>query len=115
LRKLIAEDKFPFSPRLKPLKVGIGEVRPMKRLLLMSILTMLPTVALAQSQVSKLDCAAYQKNLDRLWTVTRENVMIVNGKSISINMTMACCFGSESKRLILGGVNIIKIVEKFCF
>jgi hypothetical protein len=28
LRKLIAEDKFPFSPRLRPLKSGLAEAEP---------------------------------------------------------------------------------------
>jgi hypothetical protein len=92
----------------------ISATRPMKRLILMAILTLLPTVTSAQSLTSKVDCSAYHKTLDRLWTVMHENVIIVDGKPISINMTMACCFGSDSKRLIIGGVNIINVVEKSC-
>ena len=79
----------------------------MKRLMLMLILTLLPTVAPAQSQTSKADCSAYHKHLDRLWTILHENVIIVDGKPISINMTMACCFGSDSKRLIIGGLILL--------
>jgi hypothetical protein len=30
LRKLIAEDKFPFSPRLKPLKSALAKLDPPK-------------------------------------------------------------------------------------
>jgi hypothetical protein len=86
----------------------------MKRLMLMSVLALLPTVALAQSQTSKVDCSAYRKNDNRLWAIIRDNVIIVDGKPISINMTMACCFGSDSKRLILSRTNVVRIVEKSC-
>jgi hypothetical protein len=85
-----------------------------KPLILMSVFALFPTVALAQS-TSKVDCSAYHKNDDDLWTVKRSNVIIVDGKPISIDMTMGCCFGSDSSRLIIGGVNIIRIVEKSCF
>jgi hypothetical protein len=80
----------------------------------MSVLALVPTVALAQSLTSKVDCSAYHKIPDGLWTITRENVIIVDRKPISINMTMECCFGSDRKRLIIGGVNIINIVQKSC-
>jgi len=89
-------------------------VRPMKRLILLSVLALLPTIALAQTGTSKVDCSAYHKNDDRLWTIIHDNVIILDGKPISINMKMACCFGSDSKRLMLGGVNVIRIVEKSC-
>jgi hypothetical protein len=86
----------------------------MKPLTLLSILTLLPSIALAQ-QTMKTDCSAYHKNSDGLWTVVRENVIILDGKPISVKLTMACCFGSESKRLILDHVNIINIIERSCF
>jgi len=86
----------------------------MKRSILASILTLLPTVALAQAQSIKVDCTAYHKNPDGLWAVTHENVITLDGKPLAINLPTACCFGSDSKRLILGGVNVINIVEKAC-
>jgi hypothetical protein len=87
--------------------------RARKWLTLLSVLAVLPTSAFAQT--AQVDCSAYHKNPDGLWTVTHENVIILNGKPISINLTMTCCFGSDSKRLMLGGTNVINIVEKACF
>jgi hypothetical protein len=91
------------------------EDAPMKRLILLSVLMLLPTVAFAQSQTMKVDCSAYRKNDDDLWTVIHENVIILDGKPIPINLTRACCFGADSKRLMMGQVNVISIVEKACF
>jgi hypothetical protein len=83
----------------------------MKSLIMMSVLALLPRAALAQSLTSKINCSAYHKNDDGLWTITRENVITVDGKPISTNMPGACCYGSDRSRLILGGVNMINIVE----
>jgi hypothetical protein len=88
--------------------------RTMRRFMLMSVLALLPTAALAQTQTIKIDCTAYHKNLDGLWTITRPNIIVLDGKPISVQMTDACCFGSDSKRLILDKLNIINIVEKAC-
>jgi len=72
----------------------------MKWLILLPVLALLPTVALAQQNI-KVDCSAYHKNSDGLWTIIRENVIIFDAKLIPINLTNACCFGSDSKRWIL--------------
>lgn len=87
----------------------------MKQLiLLLFVLMLLPTIALAQQNI-KVDCLAYHKNPDGLWTIIHENVIIFGGKPIPINLTNACCFGSDSKRLMLGQTDVINIVEKACF
>ena len=99
-----------FCPRLSNGKDG----EPMKCLIMMSVLALLPEAALAQSLTSKVDCSAFHKNDDGLWKITRDNVIIVDGKPISVNMPGACCYGSDRSRLILQGVNIINIVEKAC-
>jgi hypothetical protein len=87
----------------------------MKWLTLLPFIALLPNGALAQPQTIKVDCSAYHKNPDGLWTVTHANVMILDGKSLTIDVTMACCFGSNSGRLVLNGVNVINIVERACF
>jgi len=86
----------------------------MKRLMLLTFLTLLPTAALAQ-QTIKVDCLAYKRTSNGLWTVIRQNIIILDGKPIPVKLTLACCFGSESKRLMEGQVNIISVVEKACF
>jgi hypothetical protein len=86
-----------------------------KRLILILALALLPTVALAQGQTMKIDCTAYRRNPDGLWTVIHTNVIVLDGKSITVDMTNACCFGSDRSRLVLGGVNLINIVEKACY
>jgi hypothetical protein len=86
----------------------------MRRLILMFALVLLPTVAFAQTQTIKVDCSAYSKNNEGLWTIIHANDIILDGKSISINLNNACCFGSDRSRLMLGGVNIMNIVEKAC-
>ena len=123
----IAGSLLPSPPNILIVRAGLNacqidddtvatmvEDAPMKRLMLLSMLALLPTVALAQ-QTIKVDCSAYHKNLDGLWTVIHENVIIFDGKPISITLTNACCFGADSKRLMLGQVNIINVVEKACF
>lgn len=85
------------------------------RVILLSVIALLPKGALAQSQAAIVDCSAYHKNPDGLWTVTHENVIILDEKPLAIKMTMACCFASDSRRLVINGVNVINIVEKSCF
>jgi hypothetical protein len=86
----------------------------MKRLTLAAVLALGPTAASAQTQTIHVDCTAYQKNPDGLWTVMRPNIIVLDGKSVSVDVSNACCFGSDSKRLILDRMNIINIVEKAC-
>jgi hypothetical protein len=107
-------DLYPSTDGYKSVFATMAEDASMKQLILLSALALLPTVALAQ-QTIKVDCSAYHKNPDGLWTVMHDNVIILDGKPIPINLTMACCFGSDSKRLMLGQTNVINIVEKACF
>jgi hypothetical protein len=86
----------------------------MDRLVLITVLVLLPVAAWAQSQI-KVDCTAYRKNDDGLWAVTHPNVIVLDGKPVSVDATNACCFGADRSRLIVGGVNIINNVEKACF
>jgi hypothetical protein len=83
--------------------------------ILMAVVALVPAVASAQPRTIKVDCAAYHKNSDGLWTVTQTNVIVVDGKSITVDATNACCFGADRSRLIVGQVNIINIVEKACY
>jgi hypothetical protein len=76
---------------------------------------LLPVPAWAQAQTIKVDCTAYRKNDDGLWAVTHPNVIVLDGKPVSVDATNACCFGADRSRLIVGGVNIINNVEKACF
>jgi hypothetical protein len=85
----------------------------MDRLVLIAVLVLLPVAAWAQQ--IKVDCTAYRKNDDGLWAVTHPNVIVLNGKPVSVDATNACCFGADRSRLIVGGVNIINNVEKACF
>ena len=87
----------------------------MNRLVLMAVLVLLPVAAWAQAQTIKVDCTAYRKNDDGLWAVTHPNVIVLNGKPVSVDATNACCFGADRSRLMVGGVNIINIVQKACF
>ena len=89
--------------------------RPVKRLMLISALVLLPTAVWAQTQTMKIDCTAYRRNPDGLWTVIRPNVVVLDGKPISVDMTNACCFGSDRNRLVLGSLNLINLVEKACY
>jgi hypothetical protein len=88
---------------------------PVKRLILILVVALLPSAAAAQTQTINVDCTAYHKNSDGLWAVTRANVIVQDGKPITVEATNACCFGADRSRLIVGGVNIINIVEKACF
>jgi hypothetical protein len=74
----------------------------MKRSMFTLALVLLPTVAMAQPHI-KVDCMAYHKNDDGLWAVTRANVIILDGKSIPVDITNACCYGSDKSRWMLGG------------
>ena len=85
----------------------------MSRLMFIFAFALLPTVALAQSHFT-VDCTAYRRTDDGLWAVTRPNVIVVDGKSISINMTNACCYGADRSRLVIKGVNIINLVQRSC-
>jgi hypothetical protein len=88
---------------------------PVKRLILTLVFALLPSAALAQGQTIKVDCTAYHRNSDGLWAVTHANVIVQDGKPITVGVANACCFGADRSRLVVGGVNIINIVEKACF
>jgi hypothetical protein len=87
----------------------------MKHLALISALVLSPLGAWAQGSTLKIDCSAYHKNLDGLWTVIRPNTIVVDGKSVAVDLTRACCFGADTQRLAIGSVNIIRMVEKACY
>lgn len=86
----------------------------MKSLAVAFILSLLPWCALAQSQTARVDCTAYQKKDDGRWAIKRPNVIESNGKSIPVEMTDACCFAADSNRLMISGINIIRIVQRAC-
>jgi hypothetical protein len=85
-----------------------------RRLILIAAVTLLPAAASAQDTI-KVDCTAYHKNDEGLWAVTHANVIIFNGKPITVDATNLCCFGADSRRLIVGGTNIINLVQKACY
>jgi len=85
----------------------------MKWSMVIPALVLLPTAAAAQSHFT-VDCTAYRRNDDGLWAIVRPNEIQMDGKSIPIDITNACCFGSNRARLIIGGVNIINLVERAC-
>jgi hypothetical protein len=84
-------------------------------LILIAVLALVPAAVSAQPQTIKVDCAAYHKNSDGLWTVMHANVIVLDGKPITVDATNACCFGADRSRLIVDQVNIINVVEKACY
>lgn len=87
----------------------------MKRLILTTVLALLPTAAIAQTQTIEVDCSAYHRNFDGLWTIMHDNVIKLDGKPITIKGTMSCCFGSNASRLMIDRINVINIIEKSCY